>query len=994
MAGEMGNGAGAAEADVEQQTSAPSRVITMRFSVNFATRFGERVYVVGSLPELGNWDVKRATPLKHNEDERVGDFLWETELQLRADSNMDSLFEYRYFAQHGPYFNEAENIRWENRFNRKAKLHTADVFLGRSDFDDRYESARLRVPRKLSYGQNIYLLGEPDELGGWDPACARRLNWNTGNVWDLVVTFRASTIESNFIYKILVTGDGYEELSRADQDRLWYEHGEQHEATWGEDWAVYDNVRELSVGLHGERKGGSLRDALQAIATQEQQVKELQRALEEQKERCRELEKELKDLHCRGPQVQELKYGGQGDQGSRSGQGSQSEEFEIVRGNRRREQPVSVGAEEHGRLRELLRALRTSLNQDNVDPGIARTAAMELTRLESLDSSLEAEVNECLDRANEVVQRAVEAADQRNKEEVEFLSGVTEMLRARRSQAEQRAASGKESKQQENSSAIGQNGLLSPMRRTESLPTKRFHWNKVPNKAIKGSMWEWVSSGSWKPDSGELVRFFGVAASPTVTDTGSSEENAKHKTDFRFLDAKRARNIEIAMARFRHLSTDELVEAVETGSRKLLTEELLSLLIPVLPTDEENETMMKENVGEDELTTLHPAEQLFVGLGKIPRVRRKVEALLHSFTFRDAAIAVIMEADAVRRACREVVTSARFQSVLEFALALGNTMNAGTARGNAKGFSVLNLPSMVNTRSALGSSTLLHYLIGVLKNKLPDVLNFSSDLPTLMQAAAIDVKGILTRRDDLLATCSSTETEVELCRGQGSAEFADSMEVWLNKVHHERQHLDDAVRSMEEYSRGLLQYLPACRAAGTAQDIFVAVSQFARQLEKAHAEVDKMGAMQNVGLQWKFSDDSDVCKTNSDSGVPANSEMPDRTSLVTPPPPPPLPPPHSLSMPPPMAIDASSRRSSMGVTTSAVSGASSTVPSPEHSPSKSAAPPPPPPPPPPRAMAALNGSSNDGPPAPPPPPPLMMRSGAGSAGAVPAPPPPPPPPPV
>lgn len=114
------------------------RVISLKFSVNFATRFGERVFLMGSVTELGDWDPQRAVLLNH-----VEDMAWETSIDFDANMRRESTFEYRYFAQLGDSekFEPDQIVRWENRFNRKAILHTSDVFLGRSDFDDRFATA-------------------------------------------------------------------------------------------------------------------------------------------------------------------------------------------------------------------------------------------------------------------------------------------------------------------------------------------------------------------------------------------------------------------------------------------------------------------------------------------------------------------------------------------------------------------------------------------------------------------------------------------------------------------------------------------------------------------------------------------------------------------------------------------------------------------------------------------------------------------------------------
>lgn len=142
----------------------------------------------------------------------------------------------------------------------------------------------------------MYILGEPDELGGWDPSCARRMNWNPGNVWDIVLTFRASTVEQPFHFKILIVGENYAEFSKTEQQKLWDNDATLKQAKWGEDWEAYDNVRELNVGLHSDNNGPSLREALEAASAQEGRVHDLEKAIREYQKRCEMLEGEVKQL--------------------------------------------------------------------------------------------------------------------------------------------------------------------------------------------------------------------------------------------------------------------------------------------------------------------------------------------------------------------------------------------------------------------------------------------------------------------------------------------------------------------------------------------------------------------------------------------------------------------------------------------------------------------------------------------------------------------------
>uniref|UniRef100_A0A7S3EHE1 Formin-like protein n=2 Tax=Rhodosorus marinus TaxID=101924 RepID=A0A7S3EHE1_9RHOD len=977
-----------------------NRVISLRFSVNFGTRFGERVYIIGSVPELGEWNVERALPLVHSMDELAGDYQWDITVDFDAAASRESSFEYRYFAQANEgVFDPNISIRWENRFNRKAMLHTSDVFLGRSDFDDRYEPARLRIPQNLAYGQNLYILGEPDEIGGWDPVCARRMNWNPGNVWDIVVTFRSSTIEQAFDYKVLSIGPEYEGMSREEQMDLWYCNAEIRTANWGEDWEAYENVKELNVGVKGEKQArANLKEALDAVAAQEANVRMLENALRASEERCRELERDMDEI---------------------------------------RTSRLEVESSSHNRAVSLLAAIQDLLQQDGATVDSITEALDMLSNVEGLSPALSKKIKNLRETSEEslraVEKKKAEAARRKLAKSLEGPKDGTDQLRTPRSMY--------------GSHSVVQN-LDDEFARSESLPTKRFHWNKVPPKSIKGSLWEWIVAGSWFPDKNELVRYFGVA--PGKNEPAFSNE-AEPSSTLRYLDSKRARNVEIVLAKFRRMSLEELVNGLNTANREMFDEESLTLLLPILPTEDELETIGKESFDLATIDSLHVAEQLFVRFSMVQRLPRKVEAMCLSYHFQHSVTSTVSDSSLVKRACQELAEANKFHCLLEFALALGNTMNAGTAKGNARGFSILNLPTMVNTRASMGRFTLLDYAVAVLRKKMPGILDFDSEIPSLRDAATLDHKAIVARGDQLLKSVCDAEAEVQQCRNEsGGLAFAADMADWLEEAEPAREELRESINVMNEFADGILHYLPACNKNSTVVEVFAALDQFVTQFRKVRDNRRLSESLRAAGDEWIFYEEKSMSKVSSTpsfalshgskctdagngealgDGQGSNQSVPDdreeipngesevggectpvTSTKVRPPPPPalsprPAPPmipsspkavePLAPPPPPPPRMSAPSPR-----VPSSPKAAEPLAPPPPPPPRMSAPSPrvpsspkaveplaPPPPPPPPRTPASPRVEFLA---PPPPPPPPALRSASTTSSPAPMPPPPPP----
>nr|BAC04230.1 unnamed protein product [Homo sapiens] len=70
-------------------------------------------------------------------------------------------------------------------------------------------------------------------------------------------------------------------------------------------------------------------------------------------------------------------------------------------------------------------------------------------------------------------------------------------------------------------------------------------------------------------------------------------------------------------------------------------------------------------------------------------------------------------------------------------VAFGNYMNKGQ-RGNAYGFKISSLNKIADTKSSIDKNiTLLHYLITIVENKYPSVLNLNEELRDIPQAAKV-----------------------------------------------------------------------------------------------------------------------------------------------------------------------------------------------------------------------------------------------------------------
>lgn len=90
---------------------------------------------------------------------------------------------------------------------------------------------------------------------------------------------------------------------------------------------------------------------------------------------------------------------------------------------------------------------------------------------------------------------------------------------------------------------------------------------------------------------------------------------------------------------------------------------------------------------------------------------------------------------AIISASRSVKNSKKLRQLLEIILAFGNYMNSAK-RGPAYGFKLQSLDTLVDTKSSDKRICLLHFIVDTVKEKMPEIMNFDSELMYIDKAAA------------------------------------------------------------------------------------------------------------------------------------------------------------------------------------------------------------------------------------------------------------------
>lgn len=190
------------------------------FNINFHTVWGQRLYVVGSIPELGLWNPALAAEMSYK-----GDGNWQLEIEPALP--VETL-EYRYFLSVGDkhIFEEWEKnhcVTFEGHSNRYilydywqirpankafySSAFTKSWFAHPRDTHERTVRSGKRLTIKISAprvekSQSVIITGNQECLGNWQPDKALRLSCDTFPDW--YIDLDAEDITYPLEYKFLV----------------------------------------------------------------------------------------------------------------------------------------------------------------------------------------------------------------------------------------------------------------------------------------------------------------------------------------------------------------------------------------------------------------------------------------------------------------------------------------------------------------------------------------------------------------------------------------------------------------------------------------------------------------------------------------------------------------------------------------------------------------------------------------------------------------------
>eukprot|EP01062_Namystynia_karyoxenos_P076936 TRINITY_DN7636_c0_g4_i2.p1 TRINITY_DN7636_c0_g4~~TRINITY_DN7636_c0_g4_i2.p1 ORF type:complete len:1143 (+),score=381.34 TRINITY_DN7636_c0_g4_i2:94-3429(+) len=304
--------------------------------------------------------------------------------------------------------------------------------------------------------------------------------------------------------------------------------------------------------------------------------------------------------------------------------------------------------------------------------------------------------------------------------------------------------------------------------------TKALHWAPLPaQQGLEHTVWS--DSPSVPRDHIDLGALSDLFATNGRSSRPQAQKEKAKGEGHSLVGDKRATNVGIALTKLsrclgtKHLQPGDVVEVILSAGgrpRPVSGEELLSLLPTLTPTDQDIAALR----GAAELHT--DPDRCLAALAAVPRLAAKSEALQQALGFSESTRKLADGVAVLQESVAAVRSSEPFHKVLHWVLSLGNEMNRGRAGlGNARGFRLESLQSILVTRSADGAQSLLDFLIKNLAHSDAALLDMPSTLAALTpDTIRVSLGGLADEAKRLRAALSAISAECRLCEKGSAAE--------------------------------------------------------------------------------------------------------------------------------------------------------------------------------------------------------------------------------
>ncbi|KAL4144941.1 hypothetical protein PRNP1_012615 [Phytophthora ramorum] len=377
-------------------------------------------------------------------------------------------------------------------------------------------------------------------------------------------------------------------------------------------------------------------------------------------------------------------------------------------------------------------------------------------------------------------------------------------------------------------------------------PRKKLHWQAISEDRLSNlnqqTIWHDEDEDvDFDVDMDELEALFF-----SNQNTGSGKKNSsrgqskalKRKQTVSLIDGKRAMNAAISLARVK-LSYSEIAEAVTRFDLSGLTVEQLIGINEFLPTSEEA-ALVSGYTGDKGM--LGEAEKFILEIAKVKRYAPRMECLVYKLSFSSRSAELAASLSHLQKAAEEVKGSRLLKILLAMVLKLGNSLNGSGEDNGIKGFTVDSLLRLGHTKAVNQKTTVLHYLVRLVKKNHPQVLDFQDELRSVPLAARESFETVDEDFKKLEKGLASLNIELKLLEKQaveslGLEVTIKSMQTAASDIEAQMKTLADGIARAREEVSSVLDYFGEDPKRNPTE-FFTTLASFCSVFQRARNEVD------------------------------------------------------------------------------------------------------------------------------------------------------------
>ena len=300
---------------------------------------------------------------------------------------------------------------------------------------------------------------------------------------------------------------------------------------------------------------------------------------------------------------------------------------------------------------------------------------------------------------------------------------------------------------------------------------KKIFWSPIEEtKTSDNSLWSMIKGSydfeSLNIDHDEFESLFTDTSNPADKKKVASEKpkESKQKKSVQVIDAKRGMNGGIILARIK-TEFSVLADMVNEMDCGKLDDTQLKALREFLPTKDEKFAIdgyikgasKSEKTKEAAINVFCVCEKYMLAMMKVDMADEKFEAMLFKYQFDNKLKELMQGVTTLINSCEEVQKSVRLRKLMAMILMLGNRINTGGEGNMAHGFTLDALLKLDEAKAFDKKTSVLQYLVKLVKANEPDLLNVHEEMPSIGPAENVIVDGLVSELNELHSQLNSVK---------------------------------------------------------------------------------------------------------------------------------------------------------------------------------------------------------------------------------------------